>query len=284
MTHRIGRREAIDTALWRLLREDLAKARPDLRSGGARDERVHGARQRLKRARSLTRVLDPAIGDAAGAIRKELGSVARLLAHARDADAAAASARGIREIVGSEDDAGFTRVVAELDRKAEEAHRGGAPVAEILKRLAAVEARVGALSGEMEGTELFARALFKAYGSGRKAMRRARSSLSTPDLHKWRKQVKQLCHLLRLARKRLPDGFRKTADDLDVLGELLGDDHDHAMLAEKLALSPHADPALKRQLSIIADERNRLEAEAFLLGEKLFKRRPKAFPRRVDLR
>ena len=73
------------------------------------------------------------------------------------------------------------------------------------------------------------------------------------------------------------------AAKLGRLGETLGLDHDHAMLAERLALSPTGDPALMRQLSLIARERRSLEAESFALGAELYKRKPRKLARRIRL-
>ena len=112
-------------------------------------------------------------------------------------------------------------------------------------------------------------------------MLRAETSLATPDLHQWRKAVKQLWFLLRLDRKRLPKHGDRIAAELERLGELLGTDNDHAMLAEKLALSPTGDVSLMGQLSLIARRRNALEAEAFDLGAKIYKHPPAGFMERL---
>jgi hypothetical protein len=112
-------------------------------------------------------------------------------------------------------------------------------------------------------------------------MRRAETSLATPDLHHWRTEVKRLWHLIRLGRKRLPKEAQKMAPRLDRLGEVLGLDHDHAMLAERLALSPRADPSLMRQLQAIANRRRDLEAEAFALGAKVYAKSVRRFQRQI---
>ena len=89
--------------------------------------------------------------------------------------------------------------------------------------------------------------------------------------------------LLRLDRKRLPKHGDRIAADLERLGELLGTDNDHAMLAEKLALSPTGDVSLMSQLSLIAKRRNALEAEAFDLGAKIYGQKPDKFVERLKL-
>jgi CHAD domain-containing protein len=284
LVHRIGRHEAIGDALWRLLVEDVAGAREALSHDDASgEERVHRARQRLKRARSLLLVLKPLIGGAAADHREALADAARLLAGARDADAAAASARGLRALVPVGDTGSLDRIVADLDRKAEEAHRDRIQLETVIARLADVEqALVRDARGE-NGARLFERALERFYADGRKSMKRARVSLSTPDLHRWRKDVKNLWHLIRLGRKRLPRAATMTADELERLGDLLGRDHDHAVLAEKLALSPHADHGLMGQLAIIARKRHALESDALKLGARVYSTKPKKFAGRMRL-
>ena len=285
MPHRIEKDEEIGAALLRLAGDDLAAARRDLNGAGAREQRVHRVRQRLKRVRTLLRVIEPGLGERAAAARESLNAVARMLAGARDADVAAASARGLAAATPRATELGLDRVVEALDREAALAHREKTPIGEVGRRLGRLIADVAALGTEpFDGRKLLEDALERVYRQGRKSMERARSSLATPDLHRWRKKVKDLWHLLRLARKRLSQKGRKTAPMLERLGDLLGLDHDHAMLAEKLALSPTGDPALMSQLSLIADKRRELEAEAFELGERIYGEPTRAFARTLHMR
>lgn len=284
MAHRIGRKERIASALLRLICEDLEKARHALAGPEPREKRIHRIRQRLKRVRSVLAVLEPVLGHKAADARRGVAAAARLLAGARDADAAAASARELRAAAGATDDAGLDRVVATLTAAAAEAHHRTTPVAEVRQRLAEIEAGLADVPGDLDGRALLEGALRRSYRKGRHAMASATASLSTPDLHRWRKRVKDLWHLLALAEKRLPERLAAERDDLARLGELLGQDHDHAILAERLALSPEADAALMRQLAVIASERRRLEREAFALGKSLYGEKPKRFARKATLK
>jgi CHAD domain-containing protein len=283
VAHRIGRHEPFGEALWRLLRDDVDKARQELAGSGPRWERIHRARLRLKRARSELKVLKPALGSVAGDLKTALASAAKMLGGARDADVAAATARELRA-AAADGDAGLDRVVAALEGKAREAHRHDTPSTAMIERLTAVQTQLAAAVTGVDGDKLLARALRRSYEDGRTAMRRARTSMATPDLHAWRKEVKDLWHLIRIARKRLPAKVAAMAGDLARLGDMLGRDHDHAVLAEKLALAPDANHALMRQLALIAAGRRALEKQAFTLGEVLYKRKPKAFAAKARLR
>ncbi len=280
MAHRLGKQEDPAKALLRLILEDLTAAARDFRDAASREERVHRVRQRLKRVRTILRVLEPVYGERVVVIRRDLSETARLLAGTRDADVAAASARDLATTV-PDDDLGLSRVVSTLDEEAARAHHERTPIGEVNRRLAAAIAAISTFSDEYDGDMLIAAALRRTYNKGRRAMAQAQSSLSTPDLHRWRKLVKQLWYLLRLDRKRLPKHAARVAPDLERLGEVLGQDNDHALLAEKLALSPTGDFSLMSQLSLIAKRRNALEAEAFALGARLYKRKPQRFMRRL---
>lgn len=285
VSHRIDRREDVGAALLRLARGDLVAARKDLNSGGPQEERIHRVRQRLKRVRTLLTLLEPGLGEHAQAARQTLTSIARMLARARDADVAAASARGLAASTPQAEELGLDRVVEALDREAAHAHREKTPIGEVGRRLGLLAVEVSAFDAEtFDGSRLLENALKRAYRQGRESMRRARSSLATPDLHRWRKKVKDLWHLLRLARKRLGSQGPKAAPLLERLGDLLGLDHDHALLAEKLALSPTGDVALMSQLSLIAGRRRELEAEAFELGERIYRDPTRAFGRALRLK
>lgn len=285
VAHRIEKQEKIGVALLRLAHDDLMAARKDITGPGPREQRIHRVRQRLKRVRTVLTVIEPGLGARAQTARQALTGIARSLAGARDADVAAASARGLAASAPQADALGFERVVAELDREAARAHRERTPITEINRRLGLLAGEVAALEAEsFDGRKLLEDALKRAYRQGREAMKRAHASLATPDLHSWRKKVKQLWHLLRLARKRLRDKGDKASQRLERLGDLLGLDHDHALLAEKLALSPTADLSLMSQLALISDRRREIQAEAFELGGRLYDGTTVAFAKSLKLK
>jgi CHAD domain-containing protein len=230
MAYRIRRREDFASGLIRLLRDDLDQAQAELRASGRREQRIHKIRQRLKRMRTILRVLEPTFGEKAVAARRSLAAAARLLARARDADVAAASARVLAVgTAGSE--VGFGQIADTLDHEAERAHAERTPLGKVAMHFATAEALIAGFDTSFDGRALLRQAVKHAYHKGRRAMRQAETTLATSDLHAWRKSVKHLWHLLVMARKRLPNVAGRRAERLGELGELLGLDHDHAALA-----------------------------------------------------
>ena len=282
--HHIQKGEDLAAALLRLAGDDLAAARRELAGGKAREARIHSVRQHLKRVRTLLRVLEAGPGEGARAARQSLTTIARMLAGARDADVAVASARELAAATPRAAELGFDRMVATLEQDAARAHRENAAPAEVDRLLAELAADVAALPGDpVDGKALLDDGFAQAYRRGRRWMRRARASLATPELHSWRKNVKDLWHLLSLAHRRVSHKGQKMEPVLERLADLLGLDHDHAVLAERLALSPAGDLALMEQLALIADRRRELEAEAFELGDGVYSDSPKDFVRGLAL-
>jgi len=282
MAHRLQKDSDVAAELVRFVREDIAAALAAVDDGGQLDTRVHAIRQRLKWARSTLRVLQGTLGEEARAARVATAAAAQLLSGARDADVAAASARVLSATAASAADAGFDRVADRLDDEAAAAHRQHLPLAEVKRRLEAIAHAVSGFSTGFDGVALIDGAIKRAYRKGRRAMKRADRSRGTDDLHGWRKRARHLWHLLRMGRDLIPRRASRFTASLDQLIEILGLDHDHALLAERLALAPH-DPGLQRQLALIADRRRGMEADAFTLGADLYDRKATAFAHRYRL-
>jgi CHAD domain-containing protein len=102
------------------------------------------------------------------------------------------------------------------------------------------------------------------------------------NLHEWRKQAKYLWHGLEVIAPLGPASLEKWTDHAHVLADILGEDHDLAVLRQALeraggALAPTA--ALAGLQSALDRRRQELEDEAFALGWRVFKKKPKKFIR-----
>jgi CHAD domain-containing protein len=129
-------------------------------------------------------------------------------------------------------------------------------------------------------------AMQRSYRAGRKAFRRADADPAVENLHEWRKRVKDLWYHHRLTRDLWPEVMKPYADAAHELSELLGDDHDLAVLRGLVAESrgPAAvTPAdLDPLVAVIDERRAELLEQARALGRRLYAERPKAFGARFD--
>ena len=108
---------------------------------------------------------------------------------------------------------------------------------------------------------------------------------STGELHDWRKRAKDLWYQHRLLRDAHPTVVGAYAKDAHVLADLLGDDHDLAVL--RATIVHHDPPAatapvdLDPVVDLIDVRRASLQAQARDVARRLYAEKPKAFARRT---
>jgi CHAD domain-containing protein len=246
------------------------------------DDGVHDIRKDLKRARATVRLLRPALGRSRfRAANLALRDAGRALAGRRDARVLVDTLRRLVVTEGLEPAA-----LAPLTRRLRDdwqaaASAGSAPLAAMAAariRAAAAEVRAARVRGEWP---LLADGLRAVYRRGRRAMRVAARQPTAECLHEWRKQVKHGWHALELLERAWPKPMRALAREAHRLSDRLGDDHDLAVLRERLAAAAIDELARRRALAAIDARRRELQQSAFRLGERLYAESPTRFVARV---
>ncbi len=276
------KRKAAD-GLRRQLVDDVAAARDTLLDAGTGlDERIHKARRRLKRARTILRALRPLAGKAAKRQGRRLGDIARSLSAARDADVMAATAQGLAEQADAADAATMWRLAERLAERARSVHADKPPTEAAATALGAEAQLAAALAWapDAERSDVLLDGLDETYRDGRRAMATAEEAPGDEALHDWRKAVKHRWHLSKLAGKRTAAAAPGVVAALDELGELLGLDHDLAVLAATVIGEPalagdEADAG--RAVAVIAARRVHLQADAMARGRVLYAEKPRDF-------
>ncbi len=114
--------------------------------------------------------------------------------------------------------------------------------------------------------------LQRVYKRGRRGMRIVADSPTDTLLHVWRKRAKYLRHQVEALNILDPPQLAAMEADLERLTDLLGDDHDLAVLLARFSDDPQLTGDLEINLVIDAVWRTRhqLQADAIELGRKLF--------------
>jgi CHAD domain-containing protein len=249
-----------------ILLRQLASAVEELEGN---DPNVHGARKQLKRARATLRLLRPAIGE--DLYRREnvtARDAARPLSAARDQDV-------LKETLDTlaKDFGGKTSGVQITPLR--DAHKLTAKrLTEINGALKRAITRARAWQLEAEGWDCIATALRATYRRARRALRHAREDRATEDLHEWRKQTKYLWHQLQILTPLAAGPVGELADEFHHLSDYLGNEHDLAVLRERIGTS---------SVTALIDQRRReLQDKALTLGERLYTDKSKAFVHRLQ--
>ncbi len=285
MPYRFSPDEDVAAATHRVSQEQLGKAVRRLRDDLAGDavEAVHDARKAVKKQRSLLRLVRSTVPR--GARRREnraLRAAARGLSGARDAEVLVETLDALAERYAGQIPApAFAAVRKPLARARGEAR---AQLADprlpetAAAELEAVERRIAALPVQDAGFAALMPGLSRTYRRGRRAFKAARSRPAAEDLHAWRKRVKDLWYELRLLSDPGGEIVAGHARDAHALADLLGDDHDLAVLREAIADLPAGDDDV---VALIDRRRAELETEAFRLGRRVYAEKAPQFSTRM---
>jgi CHAD domain-containing protein len=287
-------------------------ARDGTRPARAPDERaVHDTRKAIKRLRALLALLEDELGQRAYARENDtLRDIAQRLSGARDAAVMLATLddlveRHPRKLAAR---GGVRKLRARLHaehRRAEQLTLNDPLVrADVLGELHALRYRIAAWSlPERPGMQLVQPSFQRIYRQGRARRARAvhaKRAKRTLAMHRWRKRVKDLryaAEMLDRDSREARTPLRELARRADELGELLGEEHDLAVFAERLRAgapgkrrSRRASDARARGesprtwrtgrgtrralLSLIARRRRALRRRALRKGARLYREKP----------
>ena len=283
MAFRLDPAESVPDGVRRIAREQLDQSIHRLTLGtDDRDRDVHSARKSMKCLRGLVRLVRPDLGGEAYRRENETyRDTARRLAGLRDATVLVATLdRVAGGLNGRAGDLGSLReqLAGRRGRAYESGEQG--PVldacAEVLRQ---ARDRVDHWPLEGAGWRGLGGGLLGVYRRGRREFDEASWRPSVESLHEWRKRVKYLWYHSRLLQPLWPALMTAWQKELDRLGELLGDDHDLAVLAG--VLRQEGGPEGQELLASVSRRRHELQEEARVLGMRVYAERPGDLRRRL---
>lgn len=290
MSYKFSLGADLEESIRRVAREQLEAAAAELETGDGGDATtaVHGARKRLKKTRALVRLARPSLPKSTyRRTNRALRDRGRALSDARDADVLVATVETLADrFAGQLPRATFDAVRDALTERADQHRRASSDElgahADALRTLAADAERLPVRSAT---PKKLARAMTSAYTDGHTAFRRADRKPTSEHLHEWRKRVKDLWYEQKLVEEAWPGVLKAQAGEAKTLSQLLGDDHDLAMLAEALAGDSAVTAAVAADgdalLELIEHRREELLSDARSLGRRVYAETPKAYERRV---
>ncbi|MCC7251745.1 CHAD domain-containing protein [Hyphomicrobium sp.] len=278
--------EPITKGFRRVGTEQIERARRQLAANADPSVEVHEARKCLKRIRALLRLGRAGLGEAAfRAENAQFRSIASSLASARDDHV-------LLETITKLTAEGGGRVGPALLRLKEAVLAQRAPVADgaadgRADAVAALERalrRFRRLSLAPDSFDTLERGLVRNYRKGLAARDAAFASNTDEAYHDWRKCVQTHWRHMALLSRAWPALFEAHIEAARALSQTLGDDHDLALLREKLAALQPGSLSIEDVQAIedlIRARQAALRLAARSQGDMIFAERPKAHGRRI---
>ncbi len=288
MAFRFKLNEPTQKGFRRIGLEQIERAERELTTIADREASIHETRKSLKRVRALLRLVRPGLAE--GIYRGENGrfrAIAGLLSSARDTHVLLATAVKLESLPGAVANAALAAakklIVEDLERSRSDEDNG---VKEALSKLATAKKRFRRLTLDPDAFSTVERGLEMSYRSGRKAFARAYAAGTDEAFHEWRKTVQQHWRHMALVLRAWPEVFTARVTVARALSQILGDDHDLAVLvtyvralpAERLSVM-HAGE-IERQARARQEE---LRKAAEPRGRILFAEGARGLARRVGL-
>jgi CHAD domain-containing protein len=255
---------------------DLAVGSLEDADGKRRVAGIHEARKSLKRLRTLVRLsrdlLGPELYRHEATLFRDAG---RSLSEARDAQVLLQTLDALVRAYPQE----LGPVAAAVREALSAAGSGEADEdpAALVGTLSDARVRVASWPlPESGGLGSLADGFERLYRRGRRAERAAREEPTTENLHELRKRAKDLWYAAQLLRDAQPKRMKKLARRAQRVSDLLGEDHDLAVLLEHAqARANRLQPADLELLRRLASKRRRaLQREALAESQRLYRRKP----------
>lgn len=289
MAYRLKAGRPLAKSLRRAGLEQIERASGELGGNADPHAGVHQARKALKRLRALLALMRPIIGERAYAREdRRYRRLGQSLGGVRDIQAMLDT---LHKLEAHSPPAACNRAGAALGEQlrrerslAEESLNGGRAAAGC-SALAKARRRFGDLS--LDGATLrgLGAGLEAIYRAGRRSFARAYATGEDDDFHAWRKATQRHWRHLQLVAEAWPEALQPRIRLAQELSQLLGDDHDLAVLRQRVenggeALASEADVAAF--LGLCTERQAELRRLARSRGVRLFGERPKTFRRRIS--
>ena len=155
-------------------------------------------------------------------------------------------------------------------------------LAMVLKRFKKGKKRISGWEFNATDVRPIKSGLIQVYRQVQKSLRIAEDDPNEQNLHQWRKYVKYHWYHCRMLRAVGPKSVQIQRQQVQQLGELLGDANDLAILADQLRTNPseYGNPCTVELFIELIDQRRKcLSSFAIDSGRRIFAEKPKRFAR-----
>jgi hypothetical protein len=290
MGFRLKLREPLPDGLKRVFREEIDSAlRLCRHPAKERGVTVHEVRKHLKKLRAAMRLAVGEVGKNQHKCEDRcVREIGRLVSDLRDAQVRLQTLIQLRdEAAKKSEENPFPRIeeLLSLERESFSAAFDGWQK-EAIPKLERVRERLAKWPLERITWKQICGAVEKICKRGQRGLAKTIKKPVPENFHAWRKRVKDLWYQLRILQPLNRVVLDEMAHDADVLGELLGREHDFDFLMARLEKESGDDALcdeLARLQKLIRKRGRRLCRDALELGRRFYAEPPKAFAKRISI-
>ncbi len=289
MGFRLKLREPLPDGLKRVFREQIGSALELCRHPAKqRGVTVHEVRKHLKKLRAAMRLAIPEVGKNRHSREDRcVRKIGRLVSDLRDAQVRLQTLIQLRdETAKKPENSPFPHIeeLLSLERESFSAAFAGWQK-QAIPQLERVETRLLKWPLEDLTWRQVCGAVAKIYKRGQRGLAKTIDDPEPENFHAWRKRVKDLWYQLRILQPVNRVVLTEMARDAEVLGELLGREHDLNFLWARLE-KESSDEALRDELAqvekLIRKRGKRLRTNALELGRRFYAEPANAFAKRIS--
>ena len=290
MAFRLKLREPLREGLKRVFCEEIDSALHMCQHPAKeRGVTVHEVRKHLKKLRAAIRLAIGAVGKNCHAEEDRcVRNIGRLVSDLRDAQVRLQTFIQLRDKAAKNSERQLFPLTGELlllERESFSAAFAGWQK-EAIPQLENVKARLMAWTLDGLTWKQICNAVCKIYRRGQRALAKVIDDPEPEDFHAWRKRVKDVWYELRILQPLNRTVLEEMAHDAELLGELLGSEHDLNFLWARLE-KESADEALADELAqlqkMITKRCKRLRRDVLELGRRFYAEPSKAFGKRISI-
>jgi CHAD domain-containing protein len=290
MAFRLKLREPLPDGLKRVFREQIDSALHMCQNPAKeRGVTVHEVRKHLKKLRAAMRLAIGEVGKNCHANEDRcVRKIGRLISDLRDAQVRLQTFIELRDQAAKKSQQQLFLLTEELlllERDSFSAAFAGWQT-QAIPQLERVKARL--MDWPLEGLiwKQICGAVAKIYRRGQRGLAKTIADPVPENFHEWRKRVKDIWYQLRILQPLNRVVLEEMAHDAEVLGELLGREHDLDFLLARLE-KESGDEALASELGqlqkLIGKRCKRLRRDALELGRRFYAEPVKAFAKRISI-
>src|SRR5262245_30391267 len=290
MAFRLKLREPLSEGLKRVFCEQIDSALHCCQNPAKqRGVTVHEVRKHLKKLRAAMRLAIGVVGKNCHAEENRcVRNIGRLVSDLRDAQVRLQTFIQLRDKAAKNSKQQCfprTEELLMLERESFSAAFAGWQK-EAIPQLENVKARLMAWPLDDLNWKQICGAVGKIYRRGQRALTNTIDEPEPERFHAWRKRVKDVWYELRILQPLNKTVLEEMACDAEVLGELLGNEHDLEFLRGRLD-KESGDEELADELAklqkLISKRTKRLRRDALELGRRFYAEPSKAFAKRISI-